>query len=245
MASLNGFIKLHRKMLDWGWYSDPATKDVFLHLLLTANFRPNTYMGYELLPGQTIIGRKKLATELGLSEKQVRTALDKLEKTGEISRRRTNKFTLVTVENWTIYQGDEDCDGQQTASEGPTNGQQTASEGPHLKNDKNAKNANKEKKDIYIGVPEELREAVMEFAHMRKKKKAPISSERTVTRLLNRLDELATTTEEKIAILNQSTDRCWTDVYPLKGDKENGINGKAAGDNEPSPWGELPGVIRC
>ena len=29
-----GFIKLYRKMLEWGWYDDGPTKDVFIHLLL-------------------------------------------------------------------------------------------------------------------------------------------------------------------------------------------------------------------
>ena len=31
-----GFIKLYRKMLEWGWYDDGPTKDVFIHLLLIA-----------------------------------------------------------------------------------------------------------------------------------------------------------------------------------------------------------------
>ena len=79
----------------------------------------------------------------------------------------------------------------------------------------------------------------MEFAAMRKKKKAPISSEQTVTRLLNKLDKLATTTEEKIAILHQSTDHCWTDVYALKGDKDNGKANETDGRADESPFSGL------
>lgn len=33
-----GFIKLYRKMLEWGWYDDGPTKDVFIHLLLIASY---------------------------------------------------------------------------------------------------------------------------------------------------------------------------------------------------------------
>ena len=57
---------------------------------------------------------------------------------------------------------------------------------------------------------------------MRKTKKKPITTENTVKRILNKLDKFASCTEDKIAILNQSTDNCWTDVYELKGDKNNG-----------------------
>lgn len=146
MASLNGFVKLHRKMLEWGWYSDETVKVVFLHLLLTANFKPGTFMGHEVKPGQVIVGRKKLAAELGLSERQIRTALDKLEKTKEISRKTTNKFTLITIENWAFYQGCDSDDDQQTTSERPTNDQQMTNKRPQLKNVKKVKKVKKIKK---------------------------------------------------------------------------------------------------
>lgn len=107
MAS-NGYIKLHRKLLDWGWYKDPNTKAVFLHLLLTANFTESEYMGVKIYPGQTVIGRKALAETLGMSERNVRTALEHLKETKEITITSTNKFSIVTVVGWELYQlGDE------------------------------------------------------------------------------------------------------------------------------------------
>ena len=75
---LNGYIKLHRKLVDWEWYTDVNVKVVFLHLLLTANFKKNVYQGIEVLPGQTIVGTNALAVNTGLSRQQVRTALNKL-----------------------------------------------------------------------------------------------------------------------------------------------------------------------
>ena len=104
MANLNGFVKLHRKMIEWGWYSDCVVKDVFLHILMVAAFKPGQYLGYDLVPGQAIIGRQKMAKELGFSEQQIRTALKKLESTGEITLLTTNRFTIATVENWDFYQ---------------------------------------------------------------------------------------------------------------------------------------------
>ena len=125
MTALNGFVKLHRKMIEWGWYSDCVVKDVFLHILMVAAFKPGQYRGHEIQPGQAIIGRKKMAEELGFSEQQVRTALKKLESTGEISIFSTNKFSIVTVENWMFYQGDDNESNQQSTNNQPTSNQQS------------------------------------------------------------------------------------------------------------------------
>ena len=149
MTALNGFVKLHRKMIEWGWYSDCVVKDVFLHILMVAAFKPGQYRGHEIQPGQAIIGRKIMAEELGFSEQQVRTALKKLESTGEISIFSTNKFSIVTVENWMFYQGDDNESNQQSTNNQPTINQQVTNNQPHLKNVKNVKNVKKEK-NIYI-----------------------------------------------------------------------------------------------
>lgn len=146
MTALNGFVKLHRKMIEWGWYSDCVVKDVFLHILMVAAFKPGQYRGHEIQPGQAIIGRKKMADELGFSEQQVRTALKKLESTGEISIFSTNKFSIVTVENWMFYQGDDKENNQQSTNNQPTSNQQVTNNQPHLKNVKNVKNVKNIKK---------------------------------------------------------------------------------------------------
>lgn len=151
MAGISGFIKLHRKLIEWGWYSDYVVKDTFLHILMVATFKSATYQGHDLKPGQAIIGRKKLAQELGFSEQQVRTALKKLESTGEISLNSTNRFTIVTVENWSVYQcedkDEQPTDNQQITNNQPTDNQQITNNQPHLKNVKNIKNVNKVKND--------------------------------------------------------------------------------------------------
>lgn len=129
---LNGYIKLHRKLVDWEWYTDVNVKVVFLHLLLTANFKKNVYQGIEVLPGQTIVGTNALAVNTGLSRQQVRTALNKLVLTNEITIKSTNKFSLVTIENWSLYQFE-----NETSTNKSTN--TLTSNQPHLKNDKKYK----------------------------------------------------------------------------------------------------------
>lgn len=105
---MNGYIKLDRKMLDWGWYDDANTKVVFLHLLLTANWKEREYHGQTIEVGQAIFGVNSLAEQLGLSVRNVRTALDHLKSTGEITIKTTNKFSVATLVNWAKYQLQED-----------------------------------------------------------------------------------------------------------------------------------------
>ena len=109
------FVKLYRKFTNWGWYSDPATKAVFLHILLNANWKDGEYMGVPIKKGECVFGRKAAAEALGLSEQQVRTAIKHLQKSNEISTSKlTNKFSVIKVEKWGFYQGKEDESNQQT-----------------------------------------------------------------------------------------------------------------------------------
>lgn len=123
---MNDYIKIFRQITDWEWYTDPATKDVFLHLLITANRFPGRWRGMEIDTGQKITSVANLAAETGLSIKNVRTALKHLESTGEISVKATNKWTLVTIENYALYQGDGVASGKQVASKWQTGGKQGA-----------------------------------------------------------------------------------------------------------------------
>lgn len=140
MQELNGYIKLYRKLIRWGWYQDSVVKDLFLHFLLTASYKDFEWMGKQLKAGQLIAGRKRLAEELGFSERQIRTALKKLESTGEVTTKTTNKYTIITVVNWEDYQISEEITTNSVSNERPTKDQQKTNERPHLKNNKNIKN---------------------------------------------------------------------------------------------------------
>ena len=141
-----GWIKLLRKFTRWGWYDDPPTKDVFLHLLLTANHQDKEWRGEIVRRGQVVTGRKKLAKETGLSEQQVRTALKKLHQTGEISTiKTTNRYTILSIEKYDSYQ--DGCEianqqsNQQATNKQPTSNQQ-ATTNKNEKNEENEENNN-------------------------------------------------------------------------------------------------------
>lgn len=90
--------------------------------------------------------------------------------------------------------------------------QGTVTETVTKSNESKSKNKSKNK-DIYADVPKEIKEPFMEWAKMRQTIKKPITTKATVTRALNKLNSLAKTTEEKIALIELATDRCWQSFY--------------------------------
>lgn len=136
----NGFIKLHRSILKWEWWQDENTRNVFLWLLLNANWEDSRFKGYEVPKGSLVIGRKKLAKELRISEQSARTSLEHLKSTNEITIKSTNKFSIVTITNWEKYQCREVENNQRTnqqANQQLTNNQPTTN---HIKEIKNIRN---------------------------------------------------------------------------------------------------------
>lgn len=148
MQKLNGFIKVHRQMVQWGWYKDPVVKVLFLHLLLTVNFKSMEWMGRTIQPGQLVTSNKHLAEELGLSVQQIRTALKKLKKTGEITSEATNKYTVITLVNWGKYQFFDAQATNKITNEQQTSNNQITNEQQQRKNDKNISEEGRERKEI-------------------------------------------------------------------------------------------------
>ena len=108
MLDYNGFIKLHRRILDWEWYRDIPVRVLFEHLILKANYKNLRFCGENIQRGELATSRRSLAAETGLSEQQVRTALDKLRGTGEISSQAKGKFTLIRINNYAFFQNGDD-----------------------------------------------------------------------------------------------------------------------------------------
>lgn len=100
----NGYISLHRSILKWEWYEDANATRLFIHLLLTVNYEPGRWRGQEIGVGQRVTSLSKLAKETKLTVMQIRTTLAHLETTGEITRKATNKYSVITVNNYEKYQ---------------------------------------------------------------------------------------------------------------------------------------------
>lgn len=100
-----GWIKLSRKMLDWRWYQDANTMRLFVHLLLKANIHETHYKTTTVHKGELVTSCAQLASELSLSDRNIRTAMAHLKATGEVTVKWHSKFIVVSIENWSLYQG--------------------------------------------------------------------------------------------------------------------------------------------
>lgn len=107
---------MHRSLLDWEWYSDTNCVRLALHFLLKANYQPKRWQGITIGRGQLVTSRGQLSEETGLSQMQIRTTMDKLDKCGFIAKSATSRYTIVTICNYASYQQvwDDSEDGCQT-----------------------------------------------------------------------------------------------------------------------------------
>lgn len=120
----SSFITLDRKILEWEWYADSNTMRLFIHCLIKANWREKQWKGITIERGSFVTSGDNLSHQLNLSRKQILTSLKKLKKTGEISTKGYNKFTLVTIVKYDDYQKINNEEGQQRDSKGTTKAQQ-------------------------------------------------------------------------------------------------------------------------
>jgi hypothetical protein len=136
MTNQQGWIKLHRQILEWEWYSDNNCFRLFLHLILKANHKEKRFKGIELKVGSIVTSRDLLARETGLTSQQIRTALTKLISTNEITNVTSSQGTIIQIVNYEKYQ----VPTNEITNEQPTSNQQSTT-------NNNVKN---EKKEIYI-----------------------------------------------------------------------------------------------
>ena len=123
------YIKINRSLLDWDWYGDINTCRLFVHMLLKANWKDGNFRGEEIKRGSFVSSLSKLSDETNLSVREVRTAINHLEKTGEVTINRHSKYSVFTVNNYCAYQqGDTQADKQLTGNRQASDSQATTIE---------------------------------------------------------------------------------------------------------------------
>lgn len=113
----SGWIKLDRRILDWGWYKDTNTKVVFLHLLLTAYIEDREYRGKIVHRGECVTTIGEIAESVGISYEQARKALTHLKETNEITITRRSKNLEISITNYNKYQAKPNQNPIKTQSE--------------------------------------------------------------------------------------------------------------------------------
>ena len=103
---MNGYIKLHRKILDNGVFSNAELLKVFLWCLIKANHNktPKKVFDIKLKQGQFVTGRSSACEELNIKPSSVYNRLIRLQEYGYIKLESTNKYTIVSVVNYHKYQ---------------------------------------------------------------------------------------------------------------------------------------------
>ena len=223
-----GYIKLHRRLLDWEWYDDINCYRLFTHLLLTVNYEPKKWRGIIVDSGQIITGRETLAKQTGLTEQQTRTALDKLKSTNEITIKTTSNYSIITITNWKHYQQDNQQDNQRITNEQPTNNQR-------ITTTKEGKKERSKEEDIIMGdlfLPDFIpKETWSDFLEMRKKIKKP-PTEKALQLLIKTLEKLTIDGNDPKAVLEQSIMNNYQGLFAIK---QNGGNKNVQTDfNKPA-----------
>lgn len=130
-----GYVKLWRKGVDSAVFSDPHLWQLWCWILMRANWTPNTTSVktgrgntlVDLFPGQFVYGRHTAAERLKTPPSSIRNRMQTLKNLKMVDIQPDKHYSIVTVLNWDLYQGNEIRGGQPTgqASGQPKDNQRT------------------------------------------------------------------------------------------------------------------------
>ena len=211
MIGTKGFIKLPRSLLAEKWAQNPQTLSVAIHLLAMASLESKSYNGARLGRGQVLTSRRKLAKISGLTEREVRTALNAQAATHFLTQQTTQRYTLITICKFDIYAG------KPNASD-PISDPQNAQQPTHInKNTKENKNNTYSIEEILLSVEDNWRSIIEQWLQYKKDSGKPYKSTRAVqsfiTNLRNNSGNNVSTAAEMV---NNAMANNWSGVFPLR-----------------------------
>lgn len=195
----NGWVKFYRCIMESTLWKNEKYLKVFLWCLAKANHKDRKiiFNGSDLLikRGSFVTGYKEALHELRPCTHQTyRSAIDYLISTNRINKQATNKFTMITVCNYDIYQSEKNEDNQpnqQTSNKPVTNQQQTSN------NKQECKECNKNEKEFFS---EKVNSLFLDFLRINK-----ITDTLRITILAEGLEKLAPGNNDlKIDIIKQA-----------------------------------------
>jgi hypothetical protein len=110
---MQGWIKIHRKLTEWEWYSNLATRALFIHLLLTVNWEDKKWHGIVIKRGSIVVGQIELSKKVGISRQQLRSSLNNLLSTNDITIQTNKHYSVISLNKYDEY--------QQLTNQQPTN----------------------------------------------------------------------------------------------------------------------------
>lgn len=152
---MEGWIKLYRNITRSPLFDNPKLLKVWIWCMSSAAYAQyDVIVGKKTItlnPGEFITGRKKAAIELNMAEGTVYDYLHLLEKRGNITLFPNNKYTVVRVEKWGIYQSDDDISDNKMSSKVSTQlSNKTSSKVYTIKEEKEKREDIEKKKNIFL-----------------------------------------------------------------------------------------------
>lgn len=153
-----GFIKVHRKIIEWEWVTDPYIFRLFIILCAMANYKDGQFLGMVVKRGQLVTSALKLADLLGSDRKSVMRCLKTLEQSGEIKIEKYPKFNIITICKYEEYQnGAVSC-----PSSSPFNGHQHGHQHGHNQRSKEYNNSLAKEREFVSPSLDEIEEYARE-----------------------------------------------------------------------------------
>jgi len=138
-----GYIKLWRKTFDAGWLQNHKLWAFWCWCLMKASHKEfDIIVGCQnvhLIPGEFVFGLKAASKETKISIQSIRTLLDFLKTSRNLTIKSTNKFSIISIVNWNTYQQEENEINTQINKQ-LTNNQQTTNNKQECKELKNVNN---------------------------------------------------------------------------------------------------------
>jgi hypothetical protein len=220
-----GYIKLYRRVQDNKlWTAEPFTRgQAWIDLIMLANYKD----GYIRVRGNRVdIRRGQVGwSQVQLSERwkwsrgKLRRFLDELETDHQIVQQKNFVTSIITIVNYDTYQETVQQTEQQTDS-------RQNSRRYTKKKDKKDKKDNNTPPTPQKGVsgysyPDWLNKDLWaDFKRMRSRIKKPITTPRTISGLIAKLEKLISEGYSQDEVIQSSIDNCWQSFYPPKESRE-------------------------
>lgn len=155
-----GWVKLHRKLLEWEWYQDAHMVHLLVHLLLTASHEDKEYKGLTIKRGQLATTTKELAETLGTSRTSIWRRLKRLEVERFVKLEVKQKETVITICKYDSY--------QESKKKSETRGETKVKQSYNNRNNKKGRRSNEDNTSLLSpsSPPPRVREVFSEFSEV-------------------------------------------------------------------------------
>lgn len=153
-----GWVKLHRKLLEWEWYGDAHMVHLLVHLLLTATHEDRKYKGLTIKRGQLATTTKELSEALGTSRTSIWRRLKRLEMERFVELEVKQKETIITIYKYDSY--------QEYKKKSGTRGETKVKHSHNNRYNKKGRRSNEDNTSLLSPLPPHAREVVSKFSEV-------------------------------------------------------------------------------